>query len=135
MLREYAVIAGMLGVETLVVVHWFLYPHSAALATLALVAGVLMSVMAAADVLLLLGVARKRPQDPQQHLELRDLAHVTPLWWFVTTTQVAFVAAALLAGVLWIAGVVGVGQGAELLAVALARWRTRGPAPMAGAAP
>jgi len=125
----------MLGVEALVVVHWFRYPNNAWLFAMALAAGAVMTLMAAADVALLVGVLRRDPADPQQRRELEDLAQPERLWALATVCQVAFIAAAVLAGVLWIAVVVGTGQGAELLAMAAARWRTRrGTARTAGAA-
>lgn len=135
MLREYLAIAGMLGVEALVVAHWFLLPHNAVLGWVALGAGGLMTAMAVLSLLALVDVVRRRADDPQHWHEMADLAEITPRWVFVVVTQLAFVAAALLAGVLWIAVVVGVGQGAEVAAVALARLRTRGAVPAAGTMP
>jgi hypothetical protein len=72
-------------------------------------------------------VLRRDPARPQQRRELEDLARVEPLWGGVTVLQLAFVGAAWVAGVYWLVAVLVAGQGAELVAVATARLRTRRP--------
>ncbi len=128
-MRSYLMTVVMLGIEVLVVVHWFLLPANGLLAVVAMVAAVVMTLMAACDVILMVAALRKDPADPQQHRELVDLAEIEPLWAFATFMQLLFIAAAVLAGVYWIAAIVAVGQGAELIAVAGARHR-RGTQPL-----
>lgn len=133
-MREIVVTAAMLVLEALVLVHWFLLPESRPLFVLALVAGLAMCAMAVADLALLVGVLRRDARDRQHRAELADLAHIEPLWAAVTVFQVAFIASAYVAGVYWIAVMLTLGQGAELLAVAWARLRlhhTPGPRPQA----
>jgi hypothetical protein len=127
MLREILFTAALLCVEALVVAHWFLFPHDPYLQGLALGAGAVMALMAALDVVLLVGVLQRDPARPQERRELEDLAHVEPLWAGVTVLQLAFVGAAWVAGVYWLVAVLVAGQGAELVAVATARLRTRRP--------
>jgi uncharacterized protein YhhL (DUF1145 family) len=135
MLRALLVTAAVLTVEALVVLHWFWLPASKPLGVLALLAAVVMTLMAAADVALLVGVLRRDPGQPQPRRELEDLAHIEPLWVSMTVLQVAFIAATFGAGVTWLAAVLVAGQGAELVAVAVARLRThRGDAAPARAA-
>jgi hypothetical protein len=129
-MREGLFIGGMLSVEALVVAHWFWLPGHPALAALALGAGMLMAAMALGNAALLVGVLRRDPADPQERAELRDLGEVTPLWLAVLATQVGFTAAAVAAQVYWIVAVMLVGQGGEIVAVAIARHRTRGSAPV-----
>jgi hypothetical protein len=125
MVRQLLLIGTMLGIELAVVLHWFVFPRQPALMVLAVVAGGAMCLMALADVLLLLDVLRKRPGDPQQRRELEELAAIEPSWVAMTAAQVVFLGAALAAGVYWLAAALLVGQGAELVAVAVARLRVR----------
>lgn len=115
----------MIGIEILVVLHWFVFRESLPLFVLAMSAGVLMALMAAADLLLMIGVFRKDPAHPVRRVELRDLARIEPIWAVATVLQLAFLGAALAAGVYWMAAVLVLGQGAELIAIAVARVRTR----------
>lgn len=131
-MREIVVTATLLALEALVLVHWFYLPESRPLFVLALVAGLAMCAMALADVALLVGVLRRDARDRQHRAELADLARVEPLWAGVTVFQVGFITAAYVAGVYWIAVMLTLGQGAELLAVVWARVRLRftpGPRP------
>ena len=124
-MREYLFTAAMLALEALVLVHWFVLRESAVLAAVALGAASMMTVMAALDTALLVGVLRRDPAVPQERAELLDLAHIEPLWACVTVLQVAFIGGAYAAGVYWIAVILTCGQGAELAAVAWARWQVR----------
>lgn len=121
--------AATIGVEILVVVHWFLLPDNWYLFAVAMVAGVGMCLMAAVDFRLMFAVFRRDASVPQQRKELEDLAHIEPLWAFATTVQIFFIAAAFLAGVYWMAIALIIGQGAELISVATARIRIRASHP------
>ena len=70
-------------------------------------------------------VIRKDPANPLHLVELTDLAKLETVWAFATGFQFLFLAAAMIAGVYWIAVVLVVGQGSELIAVAVAWVRTR----------
>jgi len=131
MLRPILFTAGLLAVEALVVVHWFLLPQHGGLRLLAGVAAVAMTAMAALALALFVGVLRRDPRRPQDARELADLGHIEPLWAATTAFQLAFIAAAWAAGVFWFAAALTLGQGAELAAVALARRRTRHLPPLA----
>ena len=120
----------IIGIEIMVVTHWFVYPEHLALRSVAMAAGVVMCLMALADFALMFGVFRKNSADPQQLQELLDLAKPEPVWVFATFVQIAFLAAALVAGVYWMAVALVLGQGAELTAFAIARWRVRKTAAM-----
>lgn len=115
----------IIGIEILVVIHWFVFPHNMVLFVMAVTAGVVMGLMAAADFLLMVVVIRKDPANPLHLVELTDLAKLETVWAFATGFQFLFLAAAMIAGVYWIAVVLVVGQGSELIAVAVAWVRTR----------
>jgi len=115
----------MIGIELLVVVHWFVFPDNTALFVMAVTAGVVMALMAAADFLLMFVVIRKDPANPLHLLELTDLAKLEAVWAFATCFQLAFLAAAAIAGVYWMVVVLVVGQGSELVAISVAWVRTR----------
>ncbi len=123
-----------IGLEVLIVVHWFVFPENIHLFSIAMAAGIGMSLMALADFVLMFGVLRRDLSDPQQRAELADLGTVEPLWAFATVVQIAFIAAAFVAQVYWIAIILTIGQGAELVSFCYARLRTRGSAPEAQAA-
>jgi hypothetical protein len=137
MLRDALVMGGMLGVQALVVLHWFRWPESAALAALAMGAAALMTVMALGSVARMVDVLRSDARDPRRRDDLAELGRIEPRWVAMTLAQFVFIAAAALAGVVWLALVLAVGHGAELVAMAAARLRTRsaaGAPDVAGAA-
>lgn len=115
----------VIGIEIIVVIHWFVFPQNLALFVMAVTAGVVMALMAAADFLLMFVVIRKDPSNPLHLLELTDLAKMETVWAFATCFQFAFLGAAVFAGVYWMAVVLVVGQGSELIAVSVAWVRTR----------
>lgn len=115
----------VIGIEILVVIHWFVFPHNLALFVMAMTAGVVMALMAAADFLLMFVVIRKDPANPLHLLELTDLAKLEAVWAVATCFQFAFLAAAAIAGVYWMVVVLVVGQGSELVAISVAWVRTR----------
>lgn len=125
-MRNLLFTAVMVGIEILVVVHWFLLPDNPYLFAMAIAAGVVMSGMALVDFFLLFRVIGMDPAVPQQQRELRDLATAEPVWVAVTVFQAAFIAAAVVAQVYWIAVVLVIGQGAELVAFFTARARQHG---------
>lgn len=124
-MREFVLTVFVVGIEILVVVHWFVFPHNMALFIIAMSAGVIMALMAVADFLLMLVVIRKNPANPQHLVELTDLANLEGAWAFATVVQLGFLAAAAMAGVYWMVVVLVVGQGSELIAVFVAWARTR----------
>jgi hypothetical protein len=124
-MRHLAFTALVIGIEILVVIHWFVYPHNLAVFVMAVTAGVVMAMMAVADFLLMFVVIRKDPANPLHLLELTDLAKLEAVWAVATCFQFVFLGAAVIAGVYWMAVVLVVGQGSELVAVSVAWVRTR----------
>lgn len=119
----------IIGIEILVVLHWFVFPENTPLFILAVTAGVAMAVMGVADFLLMFVVIRKNPDNPLHMLELTDLAKFEALWAVATCFQIVFLVAAVIAGVYWMAAVLVVGQGSELVAISVAWVRTRSGRP------
>ena len=115
----------VIGIEILVVSHWFVFPHNLALFVMAMTAGVVMALMAAADFLLMFVVIRKDPAKPRHVVEVTGLAKWEAVWAVATCFQFAFLAAAAIAGVYWMVVVLVVGQGSELVAISVAWVRTR----------
>lgn len=128
-MRNLIFTAFIIGIEILVVIHWFFFPDSPALMAFAMTAGVVMCGMALADLVLMVGVFRKDPQVPQHRQELHDLSKAEPVWVFATLVQGAFLVAAYMAGVYWMVVALVVGQGAELVSFAVARIRMRSEPP------
>ena len=126
-MRNFVFTALVVGIEILVVIHWFVFPDNPALFTLAMTAGVIMALMAVADFLLMFVVFRKDPANPLHLVELTDLAKLEGLWAFATFVQIGFLVAAAIAGVYWMVVVLVVGQGSELIAISVAWARTRSP--------
>ena len=124
-MRMLTVSVAMVCIEVLVVVHWFLLPDNPYLFALAMTAGVVMCGMALLDFLLLLTVVKKNPARPQNRQELQDLAQMDPLWAVMTVLGVAFLGAALVAQVYWMAMALVIGHGSELTAFLMARHRMR----------
>ena len=124
-MRHLVFTAFVIGIEILVVIHWFVFPHNMPLFIMAVTAGVVMALMAAADFRLMFVVIRKDPANPLHLLELTDLAKLEAVWAFATGFQFAFLAAAAIAGVYWMVVVLVVGQGSELVAIFVAWVRTR----------
>ncbi|MEE8433798.1 MAG: hypothetical protein V3S64_03330 [bacterium] len=124
-MRHLVFTALVIGIEIVVVIHWFVFPHNLPLFIMAVTAGVVMAMMAVADFLLMFVVIRKDPANPLHLLELTDLAKMEAVWAVATCFQFVFLAAAVIAGVYWMAVVLVVGQGSELVAVSVAWVRTR----------
>ena len=124
-MRNFLFTIFIISIEFAVVVHWFVYPDYQVLRFMALAAGGVMCLMALANFALMFGVIRKNPAILQQRQELIDLAKIDPVWVFATMIQLAFLGAALVAGVYWMAIVLVLGQGAELTAFAIAQARMR----------
>jgi hypothetical protein len=122
-MRGNLVTAGVMGLELLVMLHWFMLPDSAALAWLALVAGGAMCLLALAAFLQLVGVLRGDPADPHQRRVLAELATVEARAVVPNATHVVFTAAAFLAGVYWVAAALVLGLGSGLTAFLYARRR------------
>ncbi len=124
-MRAFLFVAGMMGVEALVVTHWFLYPDNPVLLTVAMVAGAVMLAMAALSFWFLIELVRRDPAHEHDRLVLEEMREVEGLWLLATAGHVAFTVMAFLAGVYWIAVAMIVGVGADVLGIAYARLRVR----------
>lgn len=129
MLRQIVAAGTLLTLETLVVIHWFIYTDNSVLGFIALGAGSIMCLMALANVVLAIGIFRLDPSRPLDRKSLEDMAKAEPVWVLVTLSQFAFMGLAYIAGVYWLLAAMTIGHGAELAVFASARMRIGSPEP------